>query len=41
MHLVIALELLYEALGDRARVCGGDTDSIKLACDGMWRIRIS
>jgi hypothetical protein len=34
MHLVIALELLYEALGDRARVCGGDTDSIKLACDG-------
>ena len=34
MHLVIALELLYEALGDRVRACGGDTDSIKLACDG-------
>lgn len=34
MHLVIALELLYETLGDRARACGGDTDSIKLACDG-------
>lgn len=33
MHLVIALELLYEALGGRARACGGDTDSIKLACD--------
>lgn len=33
MHLVIALELLYEALGCRARACGGDTDSIKLACD--------
>lgn len=33
MHLVIALELLYEALGDRVRACGGDTDSIKLSCD--------
>lgn len=33
MHLVIALELLHEALGERCYPCGGDTDSIKLACD--------
>lgn len=33
MHLVIALELLHEALGARCYPCGGDTDSIKLACD--------
>lgn len=33
MHLVIALELLYEQLGERTYACGGDTDSIKLACD--------
>lgn len=33
-HLIIALELLYENLGDKAFACGGDTDSIKLACDG-------
>lgn len=33
MHLVIALELLYNKLGNRIRVTGGDTDSIKVSCD--------
>lgn len=32
-HLIIALELLHETLGDKVFACGGDTDSIKLACD--------
>lgn len=31
MHLCIAMELLYEAFGDRCRVTGGDTDSLKCA----------
>lgn len=33
VHLVIAMELLFEALGNRVRVCGGDTDSMKVSCD--------
>lgn len=33
MHLVIALECLYAFLGDSVRVCGGDTDSMKISCD--------
>ena len=33
MHMVLALELLYEALGKRIRVLGGDTDSMKVACN--------
>lgn len=33
MHLVIAIQLLYQALGSRVRVTGGDTDSVKVACD--------
>lgn len=33
LQLVLAIELLFEALGDRVRVCGGDTDSLKVACD--------
>ena len=33
MHLVIALLLLWRAFGTRVRVTGGDTDSIKCACD--------
>lgn len=32
MHLVIGIELLFEALGDRVTVTGGDTDSLKVAC---------
>lgn len=40
LHLVLAIKMLYEAFGDRLRVLGGDTDSIKLSCneditDGM------
>lgn len=33
MHLVIALELLYDRFKDKIRVTGGDTDSIKVSCD--------
>lgn len=33
MHLVVAMELLFEALGSRIRVTGGDTDSIKASVD--------
>lgn len=33
MHMVIAMELLDKALGNRIRVLGGDTDSMKIACD--------
>ena len=33
MHMVIAMELLYNYFGDRAHVLGGDTDSMKIACD--------
>lgn len=32
IHLVIAMELLNAALGERARVTGGDTDSLKVSC---------
>lgn len=33
MHMVIAMELLYKSLGSRCHVLGGDTDSMKIACD--------
>ena len=33
MHRVISMELLYRGLGDRTRVLGGDTDSMKVSCD--------
>lgn len=33
MHMVIALELLWNEFGNRIRVLGGDTDSIKVSCD--------
>lgn len=32
-HLVIAMMLIYKALGDRVRITGGDTDSMKISCD--------
>jgi len=32
LHMVLAMELLYEELGDRVSVTGGDTDSMKVAC---------
>lgn len=33
LHLVLAIILLYRALGGRVHVTGGDTDSLKVACD--------
>lgn len=33
MHLCIAMQLLYEALGERIGITGGDTDSLKVTCD--------
>ena len=33
MHLIIAMILLYEKLGDKITVTGGDTDSLKIRCD--------
>lgn len=33
LQLVLAIELLWEAFGDRVRVVGGDTDSLKVSCD--------
>lgn len=33
VHLVLAIELLHRSFGSRIRICGGDTDSIKLSVD--------
>lgn len=33
MHLVIAMELLDKYFGNRVRITGGDTDSMKVSCD--------
>ena len=33
MHMAILMELLYKKLGNRIRVLGGDTDSVKVSCD--------
>lgn len=33
MHMVIAIELLHKALGNKVRILGGDTDSMKISCD--------
>lgn len=33
VHLILAMESIYEALGTRARITGGDTDSMKISCD--------
>lgn len=32
LHLIIAMKLLYDVFGNRIRVTGGDTDSIKISC---------
>lgn len=32
-HLVIAMELIYKKFKDKVKITGGDTDSIKVACD--------
>lgn len=34
MHLMIAMMLIYRQFGDRVTVTGGDTDSLKIRCDG-------
>lgn len=33
LHLIIAMQLLYEYFGNRIFITGGDTDSIKISCD--------
>ena len=33
LHLVIAMQMLYETFGNKIFVTGGDTDSIKIACN--------
>lgn len=33
MALVAAIALMYRAFGERVRVLGGDTDSLKISCD--------
>ena len=33
LHMVLAIELIYERFGDKARVLGGDTDSMKISVD--------
>lgn len=33
VHLILAIEAIYEAFGTRARITGGDTDSMKISCD--------
>lgn len=32
VHLILAMELIYKALGERAQITGGDTDSMKIVC---------
>lgn len=34
MHLLIAMMLIYRHFGERVTVTGGDTDSLKIRCDG-------
>jgi len=33
LHMVLAIEQLYETFGDAVSLLGGDTDSMKFACD--------
>lgn len=33
MHMAILMELLWHSLGNRIRVLGGDTDSVKVSCN--------
>ena len=33
MHMAILMELLWNKFGNRIRVLGGDTDSVKVSCD--------
>lgn len=34
LHLVLAIEMLHSAFGDRIDILAGDTDSLKVRCDG-------
>lgn len=33
MHMILSMMLLDNALGDKVRILGGDTDSMKVSCD--------
>ena len=33
LHLLIAMKLLYDKLGNKIIISGGDTDSLKISCD--------
>lgn len=33
LHMVLAIELIFERFGDKARILGGDTDSMKISVD--------
>lgn len=33
VHLILAIEAIYEAFGTKARITGGDTDSMKISCN--------
>ena len=33
MHMIIAIELIYDKFKNKVRVLGGDTDSMKMSCD--------
>ena len=33
LHMIIAMELIYEHFGNRIDILGGDTDSMKMRCD--------
>lgn len=33
VHLILAIELMHDALGERCRITGGDTDSVKASVD--------
>ena len=32
LHLILAMELLYKRFGNKIKITGGDTDSLKVAC---------
>ena len=33
LHLILAMEMMYKKLGNKIRITGGDTDSLKVSCD--------
>lgn len=40
MHLVLAVELLWQAFGDRVAIVAGDTDSLKIASDDITEAEV-